>query len=473
MEEIESSVSWRIASDGRVHRKRFVQYPNGDKYEGELVHGQRDGFGTLLTSKFKYIGAFRSGLFEGKGKLEWNDFKENNVDVKGRKFEGDFRKGRRDGEGLFHDGKGGIFLGTWKNDKFQGKGKMMQTNRETLEGLFVNGKLHCDDGKITFSNGDAYEGFHNYGNSSYTGQCHYNMKHGIGIRLFVDGTVFRGNYLYNRINGQGKMCYAEDSGDIKYYSGEWKDGLFDEEGELIFNDCFHIRCYRGHFRKGLYHGYGLLEYRDGGCYEGEFDSTKLSTNLLISPWNGIKHGEGKRLWASGNQFEGTWANDEMLEGKYFDKFNSSIYSGTFTNDKKCGTSCREIWCSLDGKSFRDPCLQWKHKGNETCKYVGDYQRGVFHGKGCFSTTDGRKYDGEWKNGKQHGYGKAVLMATYQHGDSKRMFIGKHGSLYKPKMYEGEWKDGTWHGQGKLTFLDGSERSGVFVNGRLMAQTVSK
>lgn len=487
-----TSVGWRMAKDGRIHRKRQIQYPNGDEYNGEAVDGRRDGVGELQTSKYTYVGSFRHGLFHGKGTFIWSNFKEDDIEIIGRKFVGIFQKGKRDGEGVLHDGKGGVWEGTWKADVFHGKGTIRKADGELLEGFFTNGKLHCNDGKIRFSNGDVYRGGVHFGalhsdvahisygyehnSSHYTGQFRYNTKHGIGTRRFIDGSTYRGNFFNNNMNGQGTMNYEDNSILLKHYSGEWKGGVFHGMGELKFQDGFDIESYKGEFYNGLYHGHGRLVYCDGGYYEGGFNSctitgTKERFCTQISPFSGMKHGQGRRVWASGNTFEGTWYNNQMIEGKYFDKTHHSTYAGTFVNNNKCGPSGREIWrgnASTYGisSSYRDPCLKWKHKGDETCKYIGEYKSGYFHGRGIFTCSDGRKYDGEWKFGKQHGYGVAILLAKYQMGDPKRMHIGKYGSLYKPIKYEGEWGNGVKHGRGKLTFLDGSERKGEFVNGHL-------
>jgi hypothetical protein len=38
-------------------------------------------------------------------------------------------------------------------------------------------------------------------------------------------------------------------------------------------------------------------------------------------------------------------------------------------------------------------------------YVGEYLNDKKHGRGVFTWKDGRKYDGEWKEGKQNGKGR--------------------------------------------------------------------
>ena len=66
-------------------------------------------------------------------------------------------------------------------------------------------------------------------------------------------------------------------------------------------------------------------------------------------------------------------------------------------------------------------------------YEGEWKDGRQHGQGKETDADGDTYEGEWKDGKTHGQGKET------HADGE--------------TYEGEWRDGVPHGQGKLTFAD--------------------
>ena len=71
---------------------------------------------------------------------------------------------------------------------------------------------------------------------------------------------------------------------------------------------------------------------------------------------------------------------------------------------------------------------------------------------CFGShtfPDGRKFAGEWKDGKRHGQGTTVT------ADGSK--------------YVGEWKDGQTNGQGNITFPDGSKFVGEFKNGQANGQ----
>jgi antitoxin component YwqK of YwqJK toxin-antitoxin module len=65
---------------------------------------------------------------------------------------------------------------------------------------------------------------------------------------------------------------------------------------------------------------------------------------------------------------------------------------------------------------------------------------------CFGTytyADGRKYVGEYRNGKKHGQGTT----TYPNGTK----------------YVGEWRDGEYNGQGTRTDANGRIEEGVWKN----------
>ena len=71
--------------------------------------------------------------------------------------------------------------------------------------------------------------------------------------------------------------------------------------------------------------------------------------------------------------------------------------------------------------------------------------GVFHN--CFGTwtsEDGDKYVGEFKDGNRHGQG------THTYTDGRK--------------YVGEYKDGKRYGQGTFTFVDGSVVEGIWKDG---------
>ena len=75
------------------------------------------------------------------------------------------------------------------------------------------------------------------------------------------------------------------------------------------------------------------------------------------------------------------------------------------------------------------------------KYVGEYKNGKRNGQGTGTFPDGRMYVGEWKNGKQNGHGTETIPN-----------VGK---------YVGEWRNGKTNGQGTLTSPNGHKYVGEF------------
>ena len=67
-------------------------------------------------------------------------------------------------------------------------------------------------------------------------------------------------------------------------------------------------------------------------------------------------------------------------------------------------------------------------------YEGEFKDGRQHGQGTFRRPDGFQYTGEWVEGRIEGAG----VATYPNGS----------------VYEGAFLDGAPHGFGKITYADG-------------------
>ena len=76
------------------------------------------------------------------------------------------------------------------------------------------------------------------------------------------------------------------------------------------------------------------------------------------------------------------------------------------------------------------------------KYDGEWKDGVQHGRGVFHFSAAERYDGEWRNGKPNGHGVKV------YADGRR--------------YDGEWRDNKKHGRGVLTWADGASYDGDWV-----------
>lgn len=78
-------------------------------YTGDCKNGKAAGLGKAI-GKYTYEGEFKAGLPDGKGEM---------TDDLGNLFKGNFKKGKREGEGTLFS-KDSTQNGFWKNDKFIG-----------------------------------------------------------------------------------------------------------------------------------------------------------------------------------------------------------------------------------------------------------------------------------------------------------------------------------------------------------------
>ena len=83
-------------------------YDNGERYEGEMKNGIREGKGTYYyNNSNRYRGDWKNGMKEGKGIFYYND---------GERYEGDFKNDIKEGKGIFYYNNGNRYEGDWKND---------------------------------------------------------------------------------------------------------------------------------------------------------------------------------------------------------------------------------------------------------------------------------------------------------------------------------------------------------------------
>ena len=84
-------------------------------YEGDCKKNKADGNGNAIGED-TYVGEFKGGYPDGKGKYIWKN---------GDWYEGEWKKGLREGQGIMHliarDSKDSVLDGYWKKDKYIGQ----------------------------------------------------------------------------------------------------------------------------------------------------------------------------------------------------------------------------------------------------------------------------------------------------------------------------------------------------------------
>jgi len=153
-----------------------------------------------------------------------------------------------------------------------------------LTGHLVNGSL-TGYGKITYENGDTYEG--GFANGAFSGK---------GKFVAAAGWTYEGAFRGGKPNGVG--VFTASGGGV--YDGVFSDGApsgkgtFAKEGESAPK-------YLGLWSGGAPAGEGVFYYEDGSSYRGSFKS-------------GLADGEGSYIDAAGWSFEGTFAVGQLEYG---------------------------------------------------------------------------------------------------------------------------------------------------------------
>ena len=158
-----------------------------------------------IRKDIKQLNVLITTQFKTKGKKKYKD----------GEYVGEFQNGLRDGKGTFYYYENNEYgrkkyEGDWKNDKIEGKGKMIWKTGEVYEGEWSN-NLKEGKGIHTFSDGEKYEG--NFKNSKYEGK---------GVLYYTNGDRYEGDFKNNNRHGSGIMYYKSD-GKIGKSMGDFLD----------------------------------------------------------------------------------------------------------------------------------------------------------------------------------------------------------------------------------------------------------
>lgn len=304
-------------------------YTNGDKFEGYNVNGIKDGKGTytykdgdVFVGEYKegkingfgnatfkdgdsYEGNFENGLKQGFGKYtfkrgefyegNWVNNKRNGfgkfVNASGVEFEGNWKDGIKDGAIKKTEKNGNVTLQNWTNGKQNGKsiatvyesGKL----QFTLEAQYVDDK-ETGNPKITYPNGNVYEGDWMYG-----------TPYGIGTLTTKNGDAFKGYFGRGKKYGLIEFTPKKGKQITQYYKNDTLNGVF-TNGKVNFNNG---DIFEGLFKDGLEEGPGKLttqkETLTGnwkrGLLQGEVTSVSKAGGSITT----YQYKDGKLITADG------------------------------------------------------------------------------------------------------------------------------------------------------------------------------
>ena len=96
-------------------------------------------------------------------------------------------------------------------------------------------------------------------------------------------------------------------------------------------------------------------------------------------------------------------------------------------------------------SQKDLTTKGSHRDPDGAIYLGSFNdSGKYEGQGTLTYPDGRKYEGQFRNGLKDGSG----VLTFPGGET----------------YTGDFTKGRMHGNGTLSYPDGQHYEGQFKNG---------
>ena len=194
-------------------------WKNNDAYEGELKNGKRHGEGIYISeNEFCYIGEWKEDKMDGEGIFIKNNGEayrgiwENGEIIEGRYGQSNINIKKRTiilTKEFFDE----LFLSIW-NKIIDNKDYVDEYYEGTFKDWKFNGK-----GKYIYENGDIYEGkFKDY---------KYN---GYGKMIYKNGDKYEGDFKDNKFDGKGKFTWKKKN---EEYDGQWKNGKRHGEGTMI------------------------------------------------------------------------------------------------------------------------------------------------------------------------------------------------------------------------------------------------
>ena len=135
-----------------------------------------------------------------------------------------------------------------------GEGKITYEEGDVYEGELVDGK-RSGKGKMTYKNGNIYEG-----------EWAEDVRHGHGSLTYPSGYEYKGNWLNGKREGHGTQSYR--NGDV--YDGDWSNNEPHGHGKYTYAADVERSVYVGELSNGKYKGQGTMIYADGTKYEGEW-----------------------------------------------------------------------------------------------------------------------------------------------------------------------------------------------------------
>jgi hypothetical protein len=207
-------------ADGTIYEGQFVHnsiqgtgkytWVDQSTYGGEVNGGLRHGAGIFVcvSCPSRYEGQWVHGKREGEGTLYYDEKKKTS-------YSGQWEQGNRHGQGNMIYKSGNKYSGSWENNKKHGKGTMswMQA-RERYEGQWENDKQGGHGEHLWMDSAPTNK--HHHGTQKlmcnrYSGQFLDGLRHGLGTFLYANGSTYSGGWIDNQKQGTGVFTFDDGS----------------------------------------------------------------------------------------------------------------------------------------------------------------------------------------------------------------------------------------------------------------------
>ena len=274
-------------------------------------------FGTYIepNNGRKYVGEWRDGKWNGQGNLNF---------PLGDNYVGEFKDNNRNGQGNLYFGNGKRYFGEWKDDKRNGQGTMTFPNGDKYVGEFKDDKFN-GQGTVYSDGSIINQGI--WADDKFVRSAPVQQA---TVPVCQGSDASRWSYCF------GTYTYADGS----KYIGEWKDGK--KNGEGTFNFASGDK-YVGGFKDEKSHGQGTYTFANGAKYVGEFEDDKRKRGALTLP-SGDKyvgefkdhklHGQGTFSYADGTKYVGEWSDGKKNgQGTFYNANGSITDQGIYADNK--------------------------------------------------------------------------------------------------------------------------------------------
>ena len=169
----------------------------------------------------------------------------------GTKYMGEWKDGKRHGQGnmTYHDGS--KFVGKWKDGKRHGQGNM--TYATDVSSNFTLQKNNV----LTFHDG-----------SKFVGKWKNGKRHGQGTWKHPYGRTYVGGYKNGWWHGKGVTTARDGQRWYTFYDGEFKKGHFHGQGKLVVTKIDDDGTLLGRWNLGKWKGLTIIgEFRNGNFWD--------------------------------------------------------------------------------------------------------------------------------------------------------------------------------------------------------------